>query len=133
MINKKIMAGKPGAVHQIRQRLTAFNPPLEQCCNSRLLGGSQRLIPGNVVAAGIQVTGFEHQPGRLIKSIIGAVTKEQVRRIEGIGGLVNLLLQTDTHQNAAQAIPRAPRAPRRSSRPRSNRASTVGGLCPSGR
>jgi hypothetical protein len=91
-VNKEIMAGKPRAVHQIRQRLTGLYPSLKQGLDRRLLARGQRLIPGDLITTGVEFTGFEYQPGGLVKGIVGTMTEAKTRRIEGIGYPLNLLL-----------------------------------------
>ena len=67
-------------------------PSLKQGLDRRLLARGQHLIPGDLITTGVEFTGFEYQPGGLVKDIVGTMTEAKTRRIEGIGYLLNLLL-----------------------------------------
>ena len=89
LVHVKLVAGKKGAVEQVRQRNALVGPPPGQRDNSFTLSGSHRPGIGTRRIAMVKPELAEDQPGSFVNRVVGAVAIVERGRFEIRGNFAN--------------------------------------------
>jgi len=85
LVDVEFQPREPGAIDQIGGRLAFVYPPFQKVADRSPFGKGEPTPMVCTRQIRRKVQGMQHQLGRLVQRIIGAVTEEQAFRIEAAG------------------------------------------------